>query len=108
MLRRRCGVVMDEEYVQEHTLTNSVDTLVGDTSPTHSQPLTAILLRELFCQSKGQRRISKKVPAMLRKAMIVLAKTAALTNGMIVKPSAHGRQQRAMGRLWRWRLHGRL
>ena len=44
MLRRRCGVVMDEEYVQEHILTDGIVAPVGGASPTHSWPLTAISL----------------------------------------------------------------
>jgi hypothetical protein len=47
MLRRRCGVVMDEEYVQEHILTDGIVAPVGDASPTHSWPLTAISLSVL-------------------------------------------------------------
>src|SRR5258708_18346178 len=44
MLRRRCRVVMDEEYVQEHILTGGIVGPVGGASPTHSWPLTAISL----------------------------------------------------------------
>jgi hypothetical protein len=36
MLRRRCGVVMGEEYVQEHVLTGGIVAPVGGASPTHS------------------------------------------------------------------------
>jgi hypothetical protein len=44
MLRRRYGVVMDEEYVQEHILTGGIVAPAGGASPTHSSPLTAISL----------------------------------------------------------------
>src|SRR3981189_2681573 len=39
MLRRRCGVVMDEEYVQEHILTGGMVAPVGGGSAAHSWPL---------------------------------------------------------------------
>jgi hypothetical protein len=35
MFRRRWGVVIDEEYVQEHILTNGIVAPVGGASPTH-------------------------------------------------------------------------
>jgi len=42
MLRRRSGVVMDEEYVQEHILGGGIVAPVRLASPTHySSPLTA-------------------------------------------------------------------
>jgi hypothetical protein len=44
MLRRRCGAVIDEEYVQEHILTDGIVAPVGGAAPTHSWPLTAISL----------------------------------------------------------------
>jgi hypothetical protein len=44
MFRRRWGVVIDEEYVQEHILTDGIVAPVGGASPTHSRPLTAISL----------------------------------------------------------------
>jgi hypothetical protein len=44
MLRRRCGVVMGEEYVQEHILTGGIVAPVGRASPIHSWPLRAISL----------------------------------------------------------------
>jgi hypothetical protein len=44
MFRRRWGVVIDEEYVQEHILTNGIVAPVGGASPTHRWPLTAISL----------------------------------------------------------------
>jgi hypothetical protein len=44
MHRRRGGVVMDEEYVQEHILTGGIVGPVGGASPTHSWPITAISL----------------------------------------------------------------
>jgi hypothetical protein len=44
MLRRRCGAVMDEEYVQEHILTGGIVAPVGGASPSDSWPLTAIFL----------------------------------------------------------------
>ena len=44
----------------------------------------------IFCQSNGRRRVPKAVPTMLRKTMIVLAKTAALTSGLTVEAFAHG------------------
>jgi hypothetical protein len=44
MFRRRWGVVIDEEYVQEHILTDGIVAPVGGASPTHSWPLTAISL----------------------------------------------------------------
>jgi hypothetical protein len=40
MLRRRCGVVMDEEYVQEHMLIGRIVAPVERASPTHSWPLS--------------------------------------------------------------------
>jgi hypothetical protein len=39
MLRRRCGVVMDKEYVQEHILT---DGIVAPVSPENAPPGTNI------------------------------------------------------------------
>jgi hypothetical protein len=44
MFRRRWGVVIDEEYVQEHILTDGIVAPIGGASPTHSWPLTAISL----------------------------------------------------------------
>jgi hypothetical protein len=44
MFRRRWGVVIDEEYVQEHILTDGIVAPVGGAPPTHSWPLTAISL----------------------------------------------------------------
>jgi hypothetical protein len=44
LLRRRCGVVMGEEYVQEHILTGGIVAPVGRASPIHSWPLRAISL----------------------------------------------------------------
>jgi hypothetical protein len=41
MFRRRWGVVIDEEYVQEHILTDGIVAPVGGASPTHSWPPTA-------------------------------------------------------------------
>jgi hypothetical protein len=39
MFRRRYGVVVDEEYVQEHILTDGIVAPVRGASPTHSWPL---------------------------------------------------------------------
>jgi hypothetical protein len=44
MFRRRWGVVIDEEYVQEHILTDGIVAPIGGASPTHSWPFTAISL----------------------------------------------------------------
>jgi hypothetical protein len=44
MLRRRCGLVMGKEYVQEHILAGGIVAPVEGASPTHSSPLSAISL----------------------------------------------------------------
>src|SRR5258705_6295804 len=51
MLRRRCRVVMDEEYVQEHILTGGISAPVGGASPAHSSPPTALSLRAVASYS---------------------------------------------------------
>jgi len=60
MLRRRRGVVMGEEYVQEHILTGGIVEPVEGASPTHSSPLTAISLSVVASYPTHLRRKSRR------------------------------------------------
>ena len=46
--------------------------------------------REFFVSRMDAVAVPKRVPTMLRKTMIVLAKAAALTSGLTVEAFAHG------------------
>jgi hypothetical protein len=72
MFRRRWGVVMDEEYVQEHILTDGVGAPVGGASPTHSSPLTANSL----ALSRHTRHVSSGLTILVLVLGVVVARNA--------------------------------
>jgi hypothetical protein len=57
---------MDEEYVQEHTLTGGVIAPVGGASPTHSLPLTNISLGIVSTDESSTRLQYRQAAALHR------------------------------------------
>jgi hypothetical protein len=84
---------MDEEYVQEHILTDGIVAPVGGASPTHSWPLTAISLGVVashpthlfrsgrFCPAFESRRRSQQCNALNHIATLLTKRMQQMIDG---------------------------